>query len=226
MSLRTERPSARARAHTTAASALLALSTAAAQSPPALDWLDWDALEAGSVEARTGRAGSRIAVSTAALIDAPLDIIWSALKNCEIAPEHVSNVVSCESIEVLDDGRAELFSQTIKPIFFIPRFDHVFRLDYRPPERIDLSGVSGPLEQMQGSWRLLPQPAGSVLVLQDVEVDPAFPAPRFLLRATMRKELTTIMEAVRRVSEEQAAARLDGSSQHGIDPERSASSTR
>ena len=200
----------------TAASAMLVLSTAAGQSAPPLDWLDWDALEAGRIEARTGRAGSGIAASTAALIDAPVDVIWSALRKCEIAPEYVSNVVSCESIEVLDDGRAELFTQTIKPIFFIPRFDHVFRLDYRPPERIDVSGVSGPLEHMQGSWWLLPQPNGGVLLLHDLEVDPAFPAPRFLLRATMRKELTSIMEAVRSVSEEQASALLGEAAQHDM----------
>lgn len=197
-----------------AASAGIAVPQAAAQlsraaSAPELDWLDREAVEAGEILSRTDRDGGTVTVDTVALIDAPVDSIWSVLTECEIAPEYVPNVVACERIETLDDGRAELFVQTIKPAFFVPRFEHVFRLDYLPPERINVTRVSGPLERMDGSWWLLPQPEGPVLLVHSMEVDPGFPIPRFMLRASMRKELTTIMEAVRHVAEQQAAGALD-----------------
>ncbi len=79
------------------------------------------------------------------------------LTACQIAPEYVPNVVSCRRLEVLDDGRAELFVQVIKPVFFIPAFEHVFRLDYTPYTRIDVHRVSGPIALMEGSWWLLPR---------------------------------------------------------------------
>jgi hypothetical protein len=211
MSRETERPSA-ARVFVLIAAAWAGL--AAAQGPksrqhPDLEWLDHDALGAGDVVVRTSKEDGAILVDTAALIRASVEDIWDVLTACEIAPEYVTNVVSCESIEMLDDGRAELFVQTIKPIFFMPRFEHVFRLDYMPHERIDVTRVSGPIDQMDGSWWLVPQPDRSVLLFHSMEVDPGFPIPRFVLRATMRKELTTIMEAVRHVAEQRTAAGLD-----------------
>jgi len=176
---------------------------------PDVGWIDRDELESREIVVRTSKDDGVVSVDIAALIHAPTDVIWEVLKSCEIAPEYVSNVVSCESIEVLDDGRAELFVQTIKPMFFIPRFEHVFRLDYHPPDRIDVSRVSGPIEQMDGSWWLVPQAEGPVLLVHHLDVDPGFPIPRFLLRATIRKELTTIMEAVRDVAEARAGATLE-----------------
>src|SRR5690606_37703054 len=98
----------------------------------------------------------------------------------------------------LDDGRADLFVQTIKPIFFIPRFEYVFRLDYTPYERIDMTRLSGgPLDRMEGTWWFLRQTDGSVLLVHSLEVEPAVPIPRFMLRATLRRDLTKIMEAIR-----------------------------
>ncbi|HEX6994374.1 MAG TPA: SRPBCC family protein [Gammaproteobacteria bacterium] len=212
MSRRTERPAAArlvVRVTAALAGAVLAADAPRAASQPDLGWIDRDAVESGEIAVRTSKEDGVISVDIAALIDAPTDVIWDVLKSCEIAPEYVSNVLSCESIEVLDDGRAELFVQTVKPMFFIPRFEHVFRLDYWPPDRIDVTRVSGPIEQMDGSWWLMPQPEGAVLLVHNMQVDPGFPIPRFLLRATIRKELTTIMEAVRDVAEARAAAAFD-----------------
>jgi ribosome-associated toxin RatA of RatAB toxin-antitoxin module len=175
---------------------LLAAGSAVAQYPDQ-SWLDQAELEAREVQVRASRDGSAVTVDTAALIDAPVEAIWAVLKACEVAPEYVPNVVACERIEEVDDGQAELFMQTIKPIFFMPRFEHVFRLEYHPYERIDVSEVSGPIEHMQGSWWFLPRPEGAILLMHSLEVDPGFPVPRFMLRATMRRDLVKIMEAVR-----------------------------
>ena len=102
-----------------------------------------------------------VLVRIAAEVDAPPAAIWKILTACEIAPEYVPNVVSCKKIEELDGGRADMFVQTIKPIFFLPTFEHVFRLDYTPYTRIDVHRVSGPIAYMEGSWWLLPQDNGS-----------------------------------------------------------------
>ncbi|HEX7082006.1 MAG TPA: SRPBCC family protein [Gammaproteobacteria bacterium] len=184
--------------------ALLAVGHARAAEPD-LAWIDRTALEAGEVLVTAGKAGGSVTVSTASLIDAPAQAIWSVLRECEVAPEYVPNIVSCERLEEVDGGRAELFVQEIKPIFFVPRFEHVFRLDYYPYERIDVREVSGPLERMEGSWWFLPEPDGRILLVHHLEVDPGFPIPRFLLRATLRRNLVSIMEAVRERSEARAA---------------------
>jgi hypothetical protein len=198
-------PSQRQRWSAWYAAALLALSAgvrdAAAQ--PELAWIDRDAVAAREiiVNAERGDRPLTVLVKIAAEVDAPPDAIWKILTACEIAPEYVPNVVSCKKIEELDDGRTDLFVQTIKPIFFLPTFEHVFRLDYTPYSRIDVHRVSGPIAYMEGSWWLLPQDNGRILLVYQVALDPGLPIPRFLVRATMKRDLPKIMMAVRERAE-------------------------
>ena len=140
-------------------------------------------------------------VRVAVEVDAPAKAIWDVLKACEIAPEYVPNVQSCKKLEELDAGRAELFVQTIKPVFFLPTFEHVFRLDYTPYTRIDVNRVSGPIAHMHGSWWLLPQDNGRILLVYELSLDPGMPIPRFLVRATLKRDLPKVLAAVRERAE-------------------------
>jgi hypothetical protein len=183
--------------------ALASLTGAQAAAQPDLSWVDRDAVANGEilVNADRGDRPLTVLVRIAAEVDAPATAIWKILTACEIAPEYVPNVVSCKKLEELDGGRADLFVQTIKPILFLPTFEHVFRLDYTPYTRIDVHRVSGPIAHMEGSWWLLPQESGSILLVYDVAVDPGLPIPRFLVRATMKRDLPKIVEAVRERAE-------------------------
>ena len=183
------------------AAALVCVSEAVGQ--PDLSWIDREAVAAREilVDAERGDRPLTVVVRIAAEVDAPPTAIWQILTACEIAPEYVPNVVSCKKVEQLDGGRADLFVQTIKPIFFLPTFEHVFRLDYTPHSRIDVHRVSGPIEHMEGSWWLLPQDNGRILLVYQVAVDPGLPIPRFLVRATMKRDLPKIMMAVRERAE-------------------------
>ena len=182
------------------------MALAEAPDGPDMSWIDRAKLEQGEIEVRTDRDGRHVIVDTAALMAAPATTIWSVITECEVAPEYVPNVETCEQIEVLDDGRAAVFVQQIKPIFFLPRFEHVFRLDYTPHERIDMRRIDGPIEEMSGRWWLMPQQDGRVLVMHSLTVNPGFPVPRFLLRATMKNDLSKILEAIRDRSEARAEA--------------------
>jgi carbon monoxide dehydrogenase subunit G len=189
--------------------ALLALfslaSGAAAQ--PNLDALDRVALASREVIVETERSGRPLTVDVllAADVAAPPQAVWRVLRDCEVAPEYVPNVLSCRRLEELDGGRAELFVQTIRPIFFMPTFEHVFRLDYTPYSRVDVSRVSGPIAHMRGTWWLLPQADGHTLLIYELELDPGMPIPRFMVRATLKRDLPKVMAAVRDRAE--AAAR-------------------
>jgi Polyketide cyclase / dehydrase and lipid transport len=184
---------------------LLAASVAdtVAAEDPDLSWLDWQALSAGEVLVRADRDVQPLTVQVklAALVASSAQAIWDVLVACQIAPEYVPNVVSCRSLELVDDGKAQLFVQTVKPAFFLPTFEHVFRLDYRPYERIDVHRVSGPIALMEGSWWLLPQEDGKILLVYQLAVDPGIPVPRFFVRATMKRDLPRVVEAVRERAE-------------------------
>jgi hypothetical protein len=174
---------------------------AAAQ--PKLDWIDRDAVAAREilVHAERSERSLTVEVKLAAVVDATPTAIWQVLRACEISPEYVPNVVSCTKLEEVDSGRADLFVQKIKPIFFLPTFEHVFRLDYTPYTRIDVNRVSGPIEHMQGSWWLLPQDNGRILLVYELALDPGMPIPRFMVRAALKRDLPKIVAAVRERAE-------------------------
>lgn len=186
-----------------AATLALSCSLGVAAAEPDLSWIDRAALDAGTVlvTADRGERPQVVHVRVAALVDAPATAIWDVLRACQIAPEYVPNVVACRSLELVDGGTGELFVQTVKPAFFVPSFEHVFRLDYTPYTRIDVHRVSGPIAQMDGSWSLLPQQNGEILLHYDISIDPGMPIPRFFVRATLKRDLPRLLEAVRERAE-------------------------
>lgn len=166
------------------------------------DWIDFAEVRLGEVVHRTGKADRLTATVDVALrIEAGPEAIWSVLTACEVSPEYVPHVERCERLEVLDGGAAALFVQEVKPAFFLPSFEHVFRLDYEPYTRIEVSRVSGPLNYMQGTWHLLEQDDGSTLLVHSLAVDPGMPIPRFIVRARLRNDVPEVLEAVRERAE-------------------------
>lgn len=187
----------------------LALLLAAAGPPGAAqidtDWIEFDRIRQGEVVARTGKGDRLTATADVALrIEADPETIYNILKACEVSPEYVPHVERCERIEVVDDGRGELFVQEVKPAFFLPSFEHVFRLDYEPFERIDVSRVSGPLDHMEGSWHLIEQDDGSTLLVHHLAVNPGMPIPRFIVRARLSNDLPEVLVEIRKRAEARA----------------------
>jgi ribosome-associated toxin RatA of RatAB toxin-antitoxin module len=161
-------------------------------------------LESGEVAIELEKDGPVTNVEAAIVVHADVRTIWDILVACEIAPEYVPNVLACRSLEVIDDGAAELFIQTVKPAFFIPAFEHVFRMDYTRYERIVISRVSGPIRELRSAWQLTERDDGAVLLGYTLAVDPGIPIPRLFVRQTLRRDLPKVLTAVRDRS--QAAA--------------------
>jgi hypothetical protein len=182
--------------------ALLSFSFGAA-AQPTLDWVDREAVAAREIQVYAERSDRPLTVDVklAAEVDATARAVWDVLKACDLSPQYVPNVLSCTKVEDLDGGRAELFMQTVKPIFFMPTFEHVFRLDYTPYSRIDVNRVSGPIAHMQGTWWLLPQDNGRILLIYELALDPGMPIPRFVVRGTLKRDLPKIVGAVRERAE-------------------------
>jgi ribosome-associated toxin RatA of RatAB toxin-antitoxin module len=172
---------------------------------PDLSWLDRSALDAGDILVRTDRRGAAIGVKAAVLVHAPAKIAWEIVTACELAPEFVPDIVSCRSLGSSDGGRSELFEQTVDAPFFMPRFDHVFRLDYEPYRRIDVHEVRGPLKRLDGTWWLLPE-AGGVLLVHELEVEPDIPVPKLFVRIGLKRDLSKTIAAMRARAESDAKA--------------------
>lgn len=182
--------------------ALFAGPLRAADPEPDLTWLDRATLDRGEVQVLAEHTEHGIVrMRFAVKVRAPLTRLWDVLKDCPASAEYTPNIVSCRSLEVLEDGRAEIFTQTIKIAFFLPSFDHVFRLDYNPYSHIGVRRVSGPIDMLDGNWWLVPQTDGAILLLNELALDIGLPVPRFIVRATMRREVPKMLLGIRDRSE-------------------------
>jgi ribosome-associated toxin RatA of RatAB toxin-antitoxin module len=171
------------------------------------DWIDDALIEGGDTQIDFGDdRGFRGLVRAAAVIDAPAETVWAILIDCESAPDYLETVLSCELIDTSDDGLARIFRQRVKLRWFLPTVEHEFRLDSEPYERIDVNRVSGPFEQLSGSWWLREESRGRTRVIYRLELDPGPLIPNFLLTRALRRD---IVDAFRMVQER---ARIDQSS--------------
>ena len=181
---------------------------AAAQSEiPA--WIDPERLATGEVLFQTEpEARGTVTIELAVRIEADWEAIWEIVTACEVSPEYVPHVLSCAALDpesigepAVADGSSELFLQIVKPAFFLPKFEHVFRLEFFPPERIEVTHVSGPLDRMEGRWRLIPAEDGAMVVIQRLTVKPNFPVPRFFVRNTLENDMPPVLAEIRRRAE-------------------------
>jgi hypothetical protein len=167
-----------------------------------LGWINWNRLNTGEVLLKSIKEDrGTVTIELAIAINADWQAIWSILTACEISPEYVPHVIACSRIDSVADGNSELFLQTVKPAFFLPRFDHVFRLDYLPPERIIVSHISGPIERMDGSWRLIERPDQQIALIYRLTLKPDFPVPRFFVRNSLERDLPEVLREIRRRAE-------------------------
>jgi ribosome-associated toxin RatA of RatAB toxin-antitoxin module len=179
--------------------ALLApLGIAASADSPDLTWVDSARLEAGEIVLSFGgSARFQGQIRAAVLIDALPQRIWRVLADCESAPEYVPHVLSCRLLETLEGGRAQLFEQEVKLVWFLPALEHVFRLDFQPYSRMDVRRVSGPFEALEGIWWLLPDEGRGTQLVYELTFRPGLPMPLFVVGATLKRDMPVILDAIR-----------------------------
>lgn len=169
---------------------------------PDTSWIDEDSVQKGEILFDFGedrRFRGRVRAATA--IDAAPAQIWEILRDCEAAPEYLENVESCEKVDTLDGGRSEVFRQRAKLRWFLPTFEHEFRLDYEPYHRITVSRVSGPFERLDAVWWLIPETPTRTLVVYRLDLEAGPLIPKFLLAAPLRRDVLNALTTVRERAE-------------------------
>jgi ribosome-associated toxin RatA of RatAB toxin-antitoxin module len=175
---------------------------------PSSDWIDAGLLGAREVQLDFGEDQRfRGRLRAAILIDASPERIWAILTDCEAAPEYLDDVLSCELIDTLDGGRAQVFRQRAKLRWFLPSFEHEFRLDYEPYHRMTVSRVEGPIERLDATWMLEAVAPARTRVTYVLDIEPGPLIPNFLLSGPLQRDVLNAMRAIRERAEaaEQAA---------------------
>jgi hypothetical protein len=96
--------------------------------------------------------------------------------------------------------------------WFMPHAYYVFRADYEGFSRIRFSNVRGDFRENRGVWEFRPLEAGkATLVTYRLHLVPRFFVPRWMMRATLKRDLPALMRGLR-TRAEAAPAGLAGPS--------------
>jgi hypothetical protein len=67
--------------------------------------------------------------------------------------------------------------------------------------------TASPIAELDGSWHLVEEEQGSVILIHQLRVRPGMPVPRIFVRATLRHDLPIVLESVKSRAESTMAAK-------------------
>ena len=152
------------------------------------------------------KAGS---VRAAIDINAPPEIVWEIMVDCENAPNIVPKLKMCEVLQANRDENGQITSDTRRHLFSLsrlwPKTKNEFSSEYTYPESIVFKRVGGDLKVMEGSWIFSEMNAGQTTRLHyQSKLATSLPVPRFMINRALFKDTPKILKNVRKASEKAA----------------------
>ena len=149
-------------------------------------------------DARTGEPGGAARVQT--LMHSDLQELWAYISSCDSAFKYVKGMRECELLAVEHGVNSDTtrLHQVVKKSWVVPGIDYIIEVRRQPPHRIDFKLIEGNLKALEGGWRfnVLPDEQG-IVVTHEVRVQPDFPAPRWLIQRSMRKDVPDMLACLR-----------------------------
>lgn len=140
-------------------------------------------------------AGRAVHIDARCLIQVPQERAWHVLTDYEhldafvpfVTKSHVMERVK-NRVTLRQEGQASLF------VFHRP-FMVTFQIREQPMQNIQFHAIAGDFRRFDGEWRLMARSDGT-LVDHQVEVEPAFFTPRWVMRLLERRIMLKSIEAV------------------------------
>lgn len=151
------------------------------------------------------------AARVVALFHSTDEAVWSVIGYCKYEFMYIRGLEICE---VLEPGQEHmLMHHRLRNSWYTPTLDFTFEANRKPGNIGEASLVSGNLKVLQGQWRIVTlADAKQVIVIHEIRVQPAMPAPRWLIRRSLRKDLPDMIACIRGLagaSGDQVRALLD-----------------
>lgn len=131
-----------------------------------------------------------------ALFYADSEAIWQVIGECRYEFIYLKGLIECE---VLQPGENfMLLRHRIRNSWYTPTLDFTFSATRTPDGKGEAKLVSGNLKVLQASWEMRPVDADrAILVSHEVRIQPGFPAPRWLIRRSLNKDLPDMLACIR-----------------------------
>jgi hypothetical protein len=156
-------------------------------------------LQSGEVVVRSIRDDeSGGAARVMALFQTPVERLWEVLLSCELAFSYLRGMTACEILE--SEPRRNIVNHVVKRPWPLSPMNIVFEALYTPYSKIDFRLVEGNLDRFDGQWRFV-ETTGGFILDYEVHVKPAIPAPRLLIRHSIRNRLPDLVACLRALSD-------------------------
>ena len=141
----------------------------------------------------TGRGGS---ARVRAIFRAEARQVWETLGDCEANFRFVDGLRECEITEESADHA--ITRQVAKKHWLSPVMSYRFETLRAPYRWIMIRLIDGDLKSLKGSWRFDPVgPGDLLLVTHEIALQPKMPAPRWLVRRTLQRDLQDMLACLR-----------------------------
>lgn len=157
-----------------------------------------------SVQVEQLEEGEQISLSAAVRIMAPAETVWKVLVDCMQALEYVPDIQECEVLRSgIDDegGHYDITRHRLKPYFFLPGVESVFRADYHYPRRIRFHKAGGELEHFSGAWVFETGCDGQTVLHYRASVDLHRHLSQRAQARILRRDVPQMLERLRELSE-------------------------
>lgn len=136
-------------------------------------------------------------VRAAMMINAPPDVVFQAMTNCDDAMRYVPHLRACRVLPQSAGSDTRFVEHEIDFGWYAPRLSYVFRADFVTDRSIAFRQVRGDFKSNHGVWEF--EPAGSRTLLRyRVEIDPPAYVPGWLARSTFRRDLPRMLTQLKR----------------------------
>jgi len=135
-------------------------------------------------------------------IDAPAERVFRTMTDCAQALNYVPHLIHCAVLATAPDGSWQTIEHEVNYGWYLPRARYVFRAAYEPFDRVSFSSVRGDFRENEGVWELIPRHDGAVTVVTyRAEVAPRFYVPRWMILASLKRDLPALMQGLRTLCE-------------------------
>lgn len=136
------------------------------------------------------------AARVTAMFYAEAGAVWNIIGHCEYEFIYMRGLSVCE---MLDGDQFQMtMHHRLHNSWFTPTLDYTFAAKRATDNHGEAHLIEGNLKVLQGNWTITSiGDSNSLIVVHEIRIQPKLPAPRWLIRRSLRKDLPDMLACIR-----------------------------
>jgi hypothetical protein len=124
------------------------------------------------------------------------DAVWDIIGHCNYAMIYMRGLSLCEMLE--GDQFRMTMRHRLRSSWYTPTLDYTFMAKRGTDDYGEANLIDGNLNILQANWNISSTTdSNSIIVVHEIRIQPKLPAPRWLIRRSLRKDLPDMLACIR-----------------------------